>query len=38
MEARFNDSFMELKGHQHFLFILNDFSFGRMEQLSSEEF
>lgn len=29
---------MELKGHQHFLFILNDFSFGRMEQLSSEEF
>ena len=37
-EARFNESYMELKGHQHFLFILNDFSFARMEQLSSQEF
>jgi hypothetical protein len=36
--TRFNDSFMELKGHEHFLFILNDFSFERMDQLHSEEF
>jgi hypothetical protein len=36
IEARFNESFMELKGHEHFLFLLNDFSFQRMDQLQSE--
>jgi hypothetical protein len=31
IEAKFNENFMELKGHEHFLFILNDFSFERMD-------
>lgn len=30
VEARFNETFMELKGQQHFLFILNEFSFDQI--------
>ena len=36
-EQRFNEVFLESRGHQHFLFLLNDFSFHELEPQQTAE-
>lgn len=38
IEAQFNENFMEARGREHFLFLLNKFSFEDLSCLDSEEF
>lgn len=38
VEAKFNEAFMEARGREHFLFMLNQFSFEEEASVRSEEF